>query len=920
MKAQWLLIVILISGMYTGNARENGKIVPGYLRCEYKVDPLGIDVTSPRLSWELHSDQKNQYQSAYQVMVASSLEKLNNDEADLWDTGKVASALTNQLPYSGRELLSRQDCYWKVRVWNADDEVSAWSEPAYWSMGLMRYADWSGTWITHRTGVNNKNKYKELYLPPARYFRKSFALNKKVKKARAYFTSAGIFELRLNGKKVGQDHFAPGWTDYDKRIYYVTYDITDQLVRGENVVGAVVADGWYAGYIGFALLIRNERVREFYGVDPAVFGQVEVEYEDGSREIIATDQSWQASQGPIREADILMGESYDARMEMPGWDRPGYDAETWKKSRPSFPPEGKLEAYPTEPVRHIEEIQPLSIAEPEKGVYIFDLGKNFAGVVRLKTEGKRGQKITLRYGEMLHDNGTLMTENLRKARATDYYTLKGGGVEEWTPKFTYHGFQYVEVSGLTERPGKDAVTGIVMNSPTPKTSTFRAGNEMNNTLYENILTTQFANFFEVPTDCPQRDERLGWTGDAQIYVRSAAYNADVASFFTKWLADLDDAQRSYGAYPNYAPFPYSRADQFSPGWMDAGIIVPHTLYEMYGDTRIIEKMYAGMKKFMEFQLEASEGYIRPPGGMNFGDWLAVGQQVSDGFVAAAYFAHDARLMSEMAGAIGNEEDAGYYAQLFEHIKKAFVEKYIGEDGIITNDDTETAYALALCFDLYPEHLAARGAARLASMIRNNGDVFSTGFLGTKHVMLALSENGYSDLAYDLFMQTKYPSWGYSIKNGSTSIWERWNSYTREDGFGGGGGNNARMNSFSHYSFGAVAEWMFRYGLGIETEGAGFRNIIIRPQVSARMKAMQGSYRSINGKISSGWQIKGNALRMEIEIPVNTKAKVYIPAFGKNNIRVDGRPLRKADGLIILSEEPGYTVLQAGSGKYVFTCE
>ncbi|QDH81299.1 Bacterial alpha-L-rhamnosidase [Echinicola soli] len=920
MKLHMLLIAILISLVHTGNALGNGKITPDYLRCEYKVNPLGIDVKKPRLSWELYSDQANQHQSAYQIMVASSLEKLNKGQADLWDTGKVLSEQTNQLPYSGEELISRQDCYWKVRVWNSEDEVSAWSEPAHWSMGLMQYTDWKGTWITHRTGVNQKHKYKELYLPPARYFRKSFSSDKKVKKAKAYFTSAGLFELRLNGEKVGEDHFTPGWTDYDKRIYYVTYDVTEQLNKGGNVIGATVADGWYAGYLGFALLIGNERVRGFYGVDPAVFGQLEIEYEDGTMDIIATDATWQANQGPIREADILMGEAYDARLEMPGWDGPDYDAENWSASRLSFPPDGKLEAYPAEPVGHIEEIQPMDITEPEAGVYVFDLGKNFAGVARLKAQGKSGQKITLRYGEMLHDDGTLMTENLRRARATDTYVLKGVGVEEWTPKFTYHGFRYVEVSGLSEKPDKEAITGIVMNSPTPKTSTFHAANDMNNTLYENILTTQFANFFEVPTDCPQRDERLGWTGDAQIYVRSAAYNADVAAFFTKWLVDLDDAQRAYGAYPNYAPFPYSRSDQFSPGWMDAGVIVPHTLYKMYGDTRIIERMYAGMKRFMAFQLETSKNYLRPASRLNFGDWLAVGRQVSDDFIAAAYFGHDARLMSEMAKAIGKEGDADDYAQLFDHIKKAFIEKYIDKDGIIRDDDNQTAYALALCFDLYPEHLAAKGAARLASMIQANGNVFSTGFLGTKHVMLALSANGYPDLAYDLFMQTDYPSWGYSIENGSTSIWERWNSYTREDGFGGGSGNNARMNSFSHYAFGAVAEWMFRYGLGIDTEGAGFRNIIIRPQINHRMKAMKGSYRSINGKIASGWKIEDGKLLMEIEIPVNTKAKVYIPDVGENIIRVDGVPLGKVDDLKVLSEGSGYTVLEAGSGKYVFTCE
>jgi alpha-L-rhamnosidase len=907
------LVFLLV--FFTQLAFAQGDLKPEYLRCEYKVDPTGIDVLSPRLSWIVASEERNKKQSAYQIIVASSKENLDQDKGDLWDSGKTLSDATNQIAYKGEDLNSGQDCYWKVKLWDEADEPSAWSKPAYWSVGLIKFSDWKGEWISLDVGYNTKDKYKELYLPPARYLRKSFTLEKKVKSAKIYATAMGIYELEINGKRVGKSHFTPGWTDYNKRVYYNTYDVTEHLQEGENALGAIIADGWYSGYLGYALLVQLDRVRDFYGVNPAFMGQLEVEYEDGTKETIASDLTWKASEGPIREADILMGETYDARKELTGWSSPGFNDSNWKRPKLYTSPSGRLEAYPGVTVQKIEELKPLTIKEPAPGVFVADFGKNFAGIVRLKVKGPAGTKITLRYGEMLHEDGSIMTENLRKARATDTYILKGEGEEIWEPKFTYHGFQYVELSGYPGRPDADDITGIVMNSATPIASTFECSNSMNNQLYENILTTQFANFFEVPTDCPQRDERLGWTGDAQIYVRSSTYNADVAAFFNKWLVDLDDAQRWYGAYPNFAPFPYSRPNQYSPAWMDAGIIVPYEVYKAYNDKAILAKVYPGMKKFMDFQSDASEDYLRPGAGNNFGDWLAVGNKTSDDFIASVYFGYDARLMAEMAEALGKEKDAQQYRELFNNIKMAFVKKYINEDGTLLNE-TQTAYALAIHFGLYPKALAQNGADRLASMIRKNGNVFSTGFLGTKHVMLVLSEYGYSDLAYKIFTQTKYPSWGYSVTNGSTSIWERWNSYTIEDGFGGE--QNAAMNSFSHYAYGSVAEWMFSKALGIESDGAGYRNIIIKPQIGAEMDYMKGSYNSINGEIKSSWKRKNNKLTMEVKIPANTTAKVYIPANNIDNVKENGKHLKKAAGINSIGMEGDRAVLHIGSGEYIFS--
>ncbi len=912
----FLLLIVLFS--FGSSYAQNKKATPlslTELRIEYHKNPQGIDVPKPRFSWIIKANGRNRSQTAYQILVASSKEKLAKNNGDIWDSGKVISNNTNQIAYDGISLASNTTYYWKAKIWDETNQASAWSTTAYWSMGLLKFSNWKGLFISHNVGYDKTDKYDSLYLPPARYLRKSFTAKKKVKKATAYTTALGLYELRLNGSKVGDDYFLPGWTDYNKRLYYQTFDITNHIQEGENVIGAVIADGWYAGYIGYALLVRLDKVREFYGVNPAFMGQVLLEYEDGSSEIIATDTSWKANEGPTREADIIMGETYDARLENSGWDTAGYDDSTWKTPKVYTYPNGKLMAHPGTRVKNVEKLKPIAMTQPSLGTYVFNLGKNIAGIAALKVKGPKGTKIRLRFGEILKSDGNIQTENLRLARATDTYILKGDGVETWQPKFTYHGFQYVEVTGFPGTPTLDAITGIVLSSIKTDASNFQASNAMNNTLFQNIKTTQSANFFEVPTDCPQRDERLGWTGDAQIYIRSATYNADVAAFMTKFLIDLDDAQRWYGAYPNFAPFPFSRPNQYSPAWMDAGIIIPYTMYKVYNDRRILEYMYEGMTKFMQFQEDASTNYLRPGGGNNWGDWLAVNETTSHDFVGASFYGYDAKLMAEMAAALNKTDDAKKYHTLYNNIKKAFAEKYISPNGY-TTEDTQTTYALALYFDLYPKELAQKGAARLAEKIEKNGFKFATGFLGTKHVMLALSKYGLHDISYKIFQQTEYPSWGYSVQNGSTSIWERWNSYTKDDAENAD--INAKMNSFSHYAFGSVAEWMFQHAIGIDTEDSGYRNIIIKPAISKEMNFIKGSYKSINGTIAAAWNWKGNKIIMNIEIPANTRAKVYIPTANTSRIKEGKTSLSKTTEIKIIASNATETILAVGSGTYSFT--
>ena len=910
-----LFVTLLSFSNIFSQDSNSSPLVLNELRTEYHDNPKGIDVIQPRFSWVLTGKGRNRLQTAYQLLVATSPELLVKNNGDAWDSGKVISNSTNQIEYNGKDLQSGKTYYWKVKVWDESGTESTWSETAHWSMGLLKFSNWKGLFISHDVGYDKTDKYDSLYLPPARYLRKSFITSKKITKAIAYTTALGLYELRLNGNKVGDDYFSPGWTDYNKRLYYQTYDITDEIKQGENVIGAVIADGWYSGYIGYGLLVRLDKVREYYGVNPSFMGQIHLEYEDGTTEIIATDTSWKSSEGAIREADILMGEKYDARMENSGWDAPGYNDNSWKAPKVYTYPNGKLEVHPGNLVKNTERIRPRKITEPVPGTYVFDLGKNIAGIAELKVKGPAGTRVQLRFGEILKGDGNIQTENLRLARATDTYILKGEGEEIWQPKFTYHGFQYVEVTGFPGKPTFDAITGLVLSSIETNASTFSTSNAMNNQLYENIKTTQSANFFDIPTDCPQRDERLGWLGDAQTYMRSATYNADVSSFMTKFLVDLDDAQRWYGAYPNFAPFPYSRPDQYSPAWMDAGIIIPYNMYKVYNDTRILEYMYEGMEKFMQFQADASTDFIRPGGGNNWGDWLSVNENTSYDFVGASFYGYDAKLMAEMADVLGKREDAVKYRTLFDNIKKAFAKKYILDNGF-TTEDTQTTYALALYFDLFPENLAQKGAARLAEKIEKNGYKFSSGFLGTKHVMLALSKYGYNDLAYTLFKQTEYPSWGYSVENGSTSIWERWNSYTKDDEENSD--LNAKMNSFSHYAFGSVAEWMFQHAVGIDTEDAGYRNIIIKPAINKDMGFMKGSYKSINGTISSAWNWKGNKLVLNIDIPVNTLAKVHIPTENVLNINEGNQKISKISTIKVLKSEQNETILEIGSGSYIFT--
>ncbi len=898
---------------------------PHHLRCELRPDPLGIDELQPRVSWRLNDSRRGAAQTAFQVVVASELELLQGRTADLWDSGKIDSDQSVAVTYAGRPLVSRQRCWWRVRVWDQAGEMSAWSEPACWEMGLLCADDWSAHWI----GANTNDATKS---GPCPHMRREWRIDKPVAKARLYATARGLFGLELNGKRVGHDELAPGWTDYHKRLMYLTYDITDELHSGENVIGAILGDGWYCGHMLW------ESKRNLYGEQPSLLLQIEVEFEDGTSQTIRSDENWRTSDGPILASDLYNGEEYDARLEMPGWSSPGFDASGWSTAAFAQSTSAQIVAKRNETVQVIEELTPVAMTEPEEGVYVFDLGQNMVGRARLRLRGESGQQITLRFAEMLNDDGTVYVENLRTAKATDRYTFRGHDkvetdgvdtndletdVEIWEPRFTFHGFRYVELTGCTTPPDITAVTGIVLHSNMPHTGHFECSHPKINRLQKNILWGQKGNFLDVPTDCPQRDERLGWTGDAQVFVRTAAFNMDVSAFFEKWGFDVVDAQTSDGAFTHIAPDILGVGG--SAGWADAGVLCPWTIYLCFGQKKILEQNFEPMLHWIEYQKRTSHELIRPSEG--YGDWLAI-DAVEPGraptpidLIGTAYFAHTTRITARIARILGKSEEAQRLEQLADQIREAFNRQFVTPGGRVVGH-TQTGYLIALGFDLLPEDLVPTAVDHLVHLIEIRDWHLSTGFLGTPLLLPVLTRFGRTDVAYRLIQQETYPSWLYPGEQGATTMWERWNSYTKADGFG-----DVNMNSFNHYAFGAVGEWLYATvgGIDLDPQRPGYQHAIIRPDPGTAAYGLQWAKADLEtpyGKLHSHWTIDGKQFTLHVTIPPNATATVHLPAVGIESVQESGRPLESAVDLHgVISDKQARTVrCEVGAGSYVFVSQ
>ncbi|MFD9445323.1 alpha-L-rhamnosidase [Streptomyces sp. NPDC060006] len=728
----------------------------------------------------------------------------------------------------------------------------------------------------------------------AHQLRHEFRLpRKKVARARLYATALGLYEAHLNGRRVGRDQFAPGWTDYRERVQYQTYDVTTLLRPGANAIGAYVAPGWYAGNVG---MFGPHQ----YGEHPALLAQLEVDYADGTSERVTSGTHWRAAPGPIVSADLLSGETYDARKETSGWTSPGFDDRAWPGVRAAgdaAPP--LIVAQPDGPVRVVEELPVKRVTEPEPGVFVFDLGQNMVGSVRLRVSGDAGTTVRLRHAEVLNPDGTLYTANLRTAAATDTYVLKGSGEETYEPRFTFHGFRYVEVTGFPGTPSAGAVTGRVMHTSAPFTLDFETDVPMLNKLHSNITWGQRGNFLSVPTDTPARDERLGWTGDINVFAPTAAYTMESARFLTKWLVDLRDAQTAEGSFTDVAPTVGALGDGVA-GWGDAGVTVPWSLYQAYGDLRVLDDAWPSVQAWLKYLERNSSNLLRPASG--YGDWLNVSDETPKDVIGTAYFAHSADLAARIAEELG--KDAAPFTGLFERIRTAFQKAYVTTDGRVKGD-TQTGYVLALSMDLLPTELRSAAAERLVALIEAKDWHLSTGFLGTPRLLPVLTDTGHTDVAHRLLQQRSYPGWGYQIDKGATTMWERWDSVRPDGGF-----QTPDMNSFNHYAYGSVGEWMYTNIAGIAAGRPGYRHIVVRPRPGGGVTSARATFASVRGPVSTRWRQRSGGFDLTCSVPANTTAEVWIPAAAPK--AVTHTPAT------FLRSEDGCAVYRVGSGTHRFT--
>ncbi|NOY57644.1 MAG: family 78 glycoside hydrolase catalytic domain [Calditrichaeota bacterium] len=904
---------------------EESSLRPISLTCEYLQNPLGVDVQQPRFFWKLESDQNGVKQSAYRILVSGSKEVPARNNGEIWDSGKTESDETTQIVYQGKPLESGKMYFWKVQVWDQNNAQSTWSESAFFSMGMLHADDWKVQWI----GAPPEKPYQgkgDPPIPPSPLLRKSFSADKKVKRAMVYVSALGDYELHLNGTKVGNHVLSPEWTDYHKRVQYQTFDVTEKLVQGENVIAAILGDGWYAGRLGPVRWDKNYPRRGPYGLDRRLLMQMEIEYTDGNKDTIVSDGSWKIYlDGPIRSADNFLGEIQDARKRIPGWDKPGFNESQWQPVSIGATPSGKLVAQMNEPIRIVKQLHPIAVTEPTPGVYIFDLGQNMVGWCRIRLHGAAGTEITLRHGEMLNLDGTLYTANLAGAIQTDKYILYSKGEQAFEPHFTFHGFRYVEVTGLTEKPSLEILTGMVVSSDMQRVGRFECSNPLLNKLMQNIVWGQRGNMLGVPTDCPQRDERMGWMGDAQVFAQTGIFNMNTAAFFSKWVKDIRDAQTADGRYPDFAPQPFNPEKHFSdaPGWADAGIIVPWRLWENYADKRILAQHYESAKRFIENIRKNNPNLLwENSKGNKYSDWLngdkikakgypKSGAAVPYLFYTTAYYSYSTKILAEMAQVLGKTQDAKFYAHLVDQINAKIVDKFVSPDGRIQGD-TQAGYALALNFKLLPPELERKAASHLFDAVKKYDDRISTGFHSTLPLMKELAHWGYTDLAYKLVESTRFPSWGYSIKQGATTVWERWDAFVAGRGF-----QNPSMNSFNHYAYGAVGEWMYRTILGINPDDAqpGFKHFFIAPQPGGYLTWAKGEYNSIHGKIAVDWKRADGKIILKIQTPTNTSATVTVPTSDPANFKKLNPALPK--DVEILKVEKKAVTLSVQGGKYAF---
>ncbi|GAB2814633.1 family 78 glycoside hydrolase catalytic domain [Ferruginibacter profundus] len=871
------------------------------LLTENLSNPLSIDVATPRLSWQLASSKRNVVQTAYEC-------KVMNGKTVVWSSGKVPSSQSVMIPYAGRELQSGRQYTWQVKVWDNYGAASAWSNVAAFKMGLLNASDWKAKWIEAGFAEDSINR-------PAQYFRKPFSLNKKIKTATAYITAHGMYEAQINGKRVGDYYLTPGWTSYNNRLQYQVYDVTAMLNNGANAIGVVAGMGWYRGYLAW------DDHKNLYGKKTGILLQLDIEYNDGTTQTIISDESWKSSYGAIRYAEIYNGETDDAREEKTGWSTTNFNDADWKAVKIGDADKAHLVATYNEPVKKHETFKPIKIFRTPKGELVADFGQNLVGWVELKVKGNSGDKIIISHTEVLDKAGNFYTENLRVAKQQNTYILKGGGEEFFEPHFTFQGFRYIKVDGFPGELTPENIAAVALYSDMKPTGTFTSSNALVNQLQHNIQWGQRGNFLDVPTDCPQRDERLGWTGDAQAFSRTATFNFGVNNFFAKWLKDVAFDQLPNGSVPFVIPNVLGKTDAGSTGWADVATIIPWNVYLAYGDKQVLADQYSSMKAWVGYMEKASKNYLWNTG-FHFGDWLFYRPfDDNDGrsavtdkyFIAQCFFAHSAQLTLNAAKVLDKTADVTYYSNLVEKVKEAFLKEYVTPNGRLLSN-TQTAHVLALNFDMLPEAMRKDAAARLAENVKSYGNHLTTGFLGTPYLCHVLSRFGYTDVAYKLLLQETYPSWLYPVKMGATTIWERWDGIKPDGSF-----QVPSMNSFNHYAYGAIGDWMYRVMVGLDTyeDGVGYKHIKIQPHIGGGFTNAAAGLQTYYGTLSCGWKVDGGRVTMDVEIPANTTATVYVPStalIAKEGDILLPSPLKD---ITVIGTEDFYVILKVGSGKYHF---
>lgn len=893
-----LLVGLLFASMFLSACSSSATTV-GRLRCEYLDNPLGIDTTRPRLSWELASDERGQSQSAYRVLVASTPEKLAQGEGDLWDSGKVASGETAQVEYGGKALTSRQGCYWTVTSWDQAGKASGPIAPAQWEMGLLSAGDWGAKWIGPAADQLNA---------PAPMLRRTFDIKGDVRRARVYVSGLGYYDLSINGQPADATRrLDPGYTRYDKRVLYSTYDVTRELKQGGNALGMVLGTGWYD--------VHTNAVWDFekapWRAAPKMLLRLDIDYADGRHEIVVSDADWKLSTGPITFDSIYGGEFYDARLEKDGWDTPTYDDSNWKPANVVDAPNGRLVAQQMPPIRICDVIKPKNITQPKPGVFVVDMGQNFSGVPQLMVSGPAGTTIKMRCGERLKPDGTLETKEIDvyvKQRGADQafqearYTLKGKGTETYSPRFTYYGFQYVEVTGFPGTPAVDNFRGLVVHTDVSSAGQFACSNPVLNWIERAARWSYLSNLMSIPTDCPQR-EKNGWTGDAHLAAEMGLYNFDSGTVYAKWLNDFDDAQATDGSFPGIIPSgSWGYGKNIGPAWDTAFFHLPYYLYLYNGDPKPLADHYDNLVKYVNYVTanRDADGTVS----FGLGDWAPYEAQTPFPLTSTAYFYRDLVILSDAAKLLGKSDDAKKYADLAESTKSAFNKKFFDPAKNTYANGTQTALSCALYQHLVPAGHEQAVFDNLVKAIEAKNNHLDCGILGTKYVPNVLLDHGRADLAYRIATQTDMPSWAYWMKEkGATTLYESWKD----------------VDSRNHIMFGDISAWFFRALAGIrpDVNGPGFKSVTIRPQVVGDLTHASATYHSVRGPITSSWTLKDGTLDLTVSIPPNVTATVYMPTADAAKVTESGKPAGKADGVHPAGTVDGAAVYTIGSGTYHF---